>query len=413
VYNTLLSSLGHSSTFSSSANYDSGCGQTGTVTKSGHSLTDGFTSLTYAYSGAVVLGSYGVELVQGKSGHTLIAYEDQVVMASDSNIFDDSCTLTAGNSQFFQNLYNGVCTDPKTDEDGDGYISASCGGDDCDDSDAFINPDTLWYYDADGDGYGDPSVSVAECRAPEDYVDNADDCNDTDSSTIYLTWYGDSDGDGYGDASDKAVVCEQPSGYVEDDSDCNDESADAYPGGTEVCDGLDNDCNGTTDDDSAADATTWYFDGDEDGYGYDFDILYACDQPSGYTDVGGDCDDDKFNISPASLEYCNEFDDNCNGQIDEDASDMSQWYPDLDGDGYGDGSSPVLSCDQPLGFVNNNIDCDDTDDSQWTDVPGLSYTCTPAEADEEEETTKGCSAVGGLTGGLLFAMVGLWARRED
>ena len=412
VFNTLASSLGLTNTFSSSANYDSSCGWAATVSKKGHSLTDGITSLSYAYSGDVVVGSGGVELLQGASGQALIAYEDQVVFAADSNIFDDSCTQLAGNDTFFQNLYSGVCEDPKTDEDGDGYIASSCGGDDCDDSDATINPDTLWYYDGDGDGYGDATLSLAQCSAPEGYVDNSNDCNDDDESTVLLNWYIDSDGDGYGEASEEVFACEQPSGYVADATDCDDSSSLANPGLSEVCDGLDNDCNNAIDD-NAADAPAWYFDSDEDGYGSDVDVLYSCDQPSAYVADGGDCDDERFNISPASVEYCNVFDDNCNGLIDEDAVDMSAWYPDLDGDGYGDTNGMVLACDQPASFVSNGIDCDDTDAAEWTVVEGFSYTCGASDADEVLDETKGCSAVSGVTGGLLLSLVGLIGRRRE
>lgn len=411
VFNTLLSSLGMTNTFSSSGNYDSGCGNTATVTKKGHSLTDGLTSLDYAYSGEVIVGSGGVELLQGYSGHTLIAYEDQVVMAADSNLFDDSCTLTSGNSTFFENLYNGVCSDPKTDEDADGYIAAACGGDDCDDTDPSINPDTIWYVDSDGDGYGDSVDSIQECRQPSGYVNNADDCNDIDPDTIYLTWYIDGDGDGYGDASDSVVACTPPSGYVEDATDCEDTSAASYPGGIEVCDELDNDCNGSTDD-GATDAPTWYFDADSDGFGDEFDILITCDQPSSYTAEGGDCDDEKANINPNAFEYCNEEDDNCNGSIDEDAVDVSPWYPDLDGDGYGDANSSVASCDQPIGYVGNSTDCDDTDETEWTEVPGLLNSCTDAEEGTDTSSDKACSAVSGVSGGLMLALAGLWGRRR-
>ena len=173
----------------------------------------------------------------------------------------------------------------------------------------------------------------------------------------------------------------------------------------------------TGEDDTGEDdceVVVWYFDGDEDGYGSDVDILYSCEQPSGYTAESGDCDDEKFNISPVSLEYCNAFDDNCNGLIDEDAVDKGEWYPDLDGDGYGDPNGMVLACDQPASFVGNDTDCDDTDITEWTLVEGMSYTCGSIEAVAvEPDDSKGCSAVSGVTGGLLLSLVGLIGRRRE
>lgn len=62
------------------------------------------------------------------------------------------------------------------------------------------------------------------------------------------TWFRDADGDGRGDASKPKQGCVGETGWVANADDCNDGSAAAYPGATEVCDGVDNDCNGKTDD---------------------------------------------------------------------------------------------------------------------------------------------------------------------
>jgi hypothetical protein len=64
-----------------------------------------------------------------------------------------------------------------------------------------------------------------------------------------LTWYVDSDGDGYGDGSVSTDSCFQPPGYIDLQGDCNDSDGDFHPGATEICDSLDNDCNGIIDDD--------------------------------------------------------------------------------------------------------------------------------------------------------------------
>ena len=81
------------------------------------------------------------------------------------------------------------------------------------------------------------------------------------------TWYEDGDGDGYGDPSSTTEACDQPDGYVANDDDCDDDDGAINPDADEVCDNEDNDCDGTVDEDDAVDATTWYEDGDGDGYG--------------------------------------------------------------------------------------------------------------------------------------------------
>ncbi len=104
------------------------------------------------------------------------------------------------------------------------------------------------------------------------------------------TWYRDGDGDGFGDPDEVVRTETQPSGYVEDNTDCDDGDASAYPGGTEVCDGADNDCNGTVDDDPA-DGSTFYTDSDNDSYGDGDNPIVACEQPSGSVDNTLDCND--------------------------------------------------------------------------------------------------------------------------
>jgi hypothetical protein len=104
------------------------------------------------------------------------------------------------------------------------------------------------------------------------------------------TWYRDADGDGYGNPDEVVRATSQPTGYVADSTDCDDTEATAFPGGTEVCDGADNDCNGTVDD-NPIDGDTWYSDGDLDSFGDPSAPVVACDQPSGTVTNTLDCDD--------------------------------------------------------------------------------------------------------------------------
>src|SRR5262249_8577029 len=61
------------------------------------------------------------------------------------------------------------------------------------------------------------------------------------------TFYRDADGDGYGNQSQTTQSCTQPAGYVSNNTDCDDTRASVHPSAPEICDGLDNNCNGTID----------------------------------------------------------------------------------------------------------------------------------------------------------------------
>ena len=85
----------------------------------------------------------------------------------------------------------------------------------------------------------------------------------TFTCTSQRTYYGDADGDGYGDPANTTEAESAPAGYVEDNTDCDDTNAAVNPGATEVCtDGIDNDCDGDTD----CDDSDCIVDADGDGY---------------------------------------------------------------------------------------------------------------------------------------------------
>ncbi len=137
---------------------------------------------------------------------------------------------------------------------------------------------------------------------------------------------------------------------------------DAEPGepSEEICgDEVDNDCDGEVDEADATDAETWYADDDGDGYGDPEDSVRACERPDGYVDNDEDCDDDDPEVHPRSF------------------------VPDQDGDGYTRGSSESVcsDADPPDGYAAESsslMDCDDSDDSQF---PGAAEVCDGEDTD--------------------------------
>ena len=298
----------------------------------------------------------------------------------------------------------GDSAEPSTpeDQDGDGY-----GPDegDCDDEDPALNPDTIWYIDYDDDGYGSDDYTLVQCEAPEGYVLDDTDCDDTagaifpgaeeycdgvdtdcdgtvdeDDAVDASTWYVDTDSDGFGDAATASEACAQPTDCVADATDCDDSEPAINPGATEVCNGVDDDCDGDTDEDDAIDAIPWFLDSDGDGFGDGAAVAYACSQPSSHAADGTDCDDSDAEVNPDAIEVCNGVDDDCDGDTDEDdAIDSHIWYLDADGDGYGDSTSTRNACEQPTSYVTlGDPDCDDSD----AEInPGAVEICDDADND--------------------------------
>ncbi len=89
------------------------------------------------------------------------------------------------------------------------------------------------------EGYEETEVSC-------DGLDN--DCDGTVDAGLFTRFYRDADGDGFGDPDVFVEACETPDGYVTDNTDCDDTSDDVYPGAPEMCNGIDNNCNGIIDD---------------------------------------------------------------------------------------------------------------------------------------------------------------------
>ncbi len=276
---------------------------------------------------------------------------------------------------------NFTVTDGLVDNDGDGFFNDV----DCDDNDEFINPDAL-----------------EVCDGVDNDCDGLVDGDDPDVADA-STFYADTDGDGFGDPGNTVLACSPPDGFVSDNSDCDDDNQNVNTDAMEICDGIDNDCDGFVDGDDQ-DVTgaipTWYQDLDGDGFGNPGVSIPACDQPTGFVLDNTDCDDTQMDINPGALEICDGIDNDCDGDVDDDDDNLvgSIWYADADMDGFGDPSTTTFACIAPVGFVANDTDCDDTNDAVF---PGATEECDDLDnnCDGIVDNLAGCGPL--VTGFLL------------
>jgi len=326
----------------------------------------------------------------------------------DCNGSDLICALTgctdvsACNYNASANISDGSCTYPMPwylDADADGFYiskSLSCsspganynaeGGvnGDCNDSNSAINSAAT---DICGNGV-DEDCNGSDLICSTNGCIDAAACNYnsvatlSDGSCTYpLAWYLDVDKDGF--YISKSLACSSPGENYNSEGgvngDCNDNNAKVNSAETEICgNGIDEDCNGAdlictvsgcTDisacnynalanisDGSCVFATLWYLDADSDGYYVSKSL--SCSTPGvNYNAIGGvigDCNDSNASINMLASEICNTLDDDCDGNIDEEATldcdndgltlgeesiaGTDPLNPDTDGDGLTDGA---------------------------------------------------------------------------
>ncbi|MEM1414522.1 MAG: MopE-related protein [Myxococcota bacterium] len=340
------------------------------------------------------------------------------------------------------------------DADGDGAAAIECGGTDCadDDPNRFPgNPEvcddadhdedcdatTVGARDLDGDGEvdarccnavpGEPTVCGTDCNdARRDVAPGAtevcegvdNDCDGDVDEGVTVPGFDDRDGDGEGDPGRPRMACAGAPSFVANDRDCDDTNARIGRDFVEICDGLDNDCDGAADE--AVLQVAWYVDADGDGFGIanaDSPPVLSCDPIPGRSVLSGDCDDAEASVSPVAPELCNGRDDDCNGVADfaieagdledddrdgvadarcaaaaldcddldpltapgrpeicdvrdndcdgttDESAGEIDWFLDADDDGYGDVASVVRSCEIVPGRLPRAGDCDDGDPS--------------------------------------------------
>jgi len=304
--------------------------------------------------------------------------------------------------------------------------SETCNGLD-DDCDGLADPENApgcipYFQDKDGDAYGDPAVSSRCLCAPDPGFKftalRAGDCNDSNAGQnpaatevcnaadddcdgetdepgavgCIVRWR-DEDADGWGIGEGVCICREAPPVTATKSGDCDDRNAAIHPGATETCNGLDDDCDGATDEEGAGGCRGFYLDQDGDGWGLDFQRCLCGPEKPYQAELSGDCDDQNAAVNPGRPEQCgNQVDDDCDGATDEEgASGCGWWHPDTDRDGWGSAAKRCLcgpegSYDAPQGG-----DCNDADPAVH---PGAAEACNARDDDcdgaTDEEGASGC-----------------------
>lgn len=214
-------------------------------------------------------------------------------------------------------------------------------------SNSLIFADCVLFLDQDGDGYGgkktvfdyDCSDSIpigyskkgGDCNDLNRYInpgaeeicngvdDNCDNITDPENSKECNKYYNDSDEDGFGTDKFRCLCISEREFRALEKGDCNDNNHKVHPDAKEICNDIDDNCNGETDEgENGVNCRPFYRDSDGDGYGIGEDSKCLC-KPTGIfrAEKNGDCNDNNPEIYPGAYEYFDRLDNNCNGVVDE------------------------------------------------------------------------------------------------
>lgn len=245
-----------------------------------------------------------------------------------------------------------------------------------------------------------PLVALMSCKKDAVTPGVQADCPEED----HLVGYPDRDGDGFGVSEGRITPCSVlPEGYTDNSTDCDDDDPDVHPDAEEVCDGVDNDCNGQTDDVTGIEM---WPDTDGDGFGNgEVAPVTDCSGTGATATNGDDCDDSNAEIFPGAEEVCDGLDNDCDGTLRPDEGDL-----DLDG------AADCLDCEptDPDIFPGNEDPCNGVDNDCDGVIPP-DDSCDPFLAEEIVAAGCGCAsteAMGAAPAWLgLLALLGLRRRR--
>jgi len=199
-------------------------------------------------------------------------------------------------------------------------------------SDAFVSG-AGWYIDDVVWSEGIVDFVNSACVSSNTYPTACDEVSTLviENTCEQLTWYLDSDGDGFGSPFLYTFACEVPEFFVSNNLDCVDDNDAIYPGAIEICDGLDNDCDGAIDENLIF--ANYYPDNDNDGFGDENQSPQTtCDgAPAGYSLQTGDCNDADDSVYPGAVGTGLNIDNDCNGIIEGD--ELSDCFGDFNDDG--------------------------------------------------------------------------------
>jgi len=280
------------------------------------------------------------------------------------------------------------CPESSTCMDGECVCQPDCEGKECGDNGCGGSCGTCG-----GEDYCIAGACEATCgNGICDLVESCFTCEADCGCTLF---YKDADGDGYG--VNQSVCACAPNGIYTADNvlDCNDNNADVNPDVEEDCltIGMDDNCNGTTNDMDAENCDPWFEDKDSDGFGIGMEVC-ICEPQSVYTAPNGDdCDDSNGQVFPGKKETCaTGYDDNCNEESNEaDADGCTPWWVDQDGDGYA--GTLICHCEAPGNAEDYPEDCCDADPNAHPDQTkyfsepvnwcgGFDYNCDGEEASQ-------------------------------